>query len=634
MHRLETENFQRGFGNIIAVLKAGADAPMAERVFAKLCDVRRIIADAPDAPHESERAVERQLETTLRDLPAAIAVAGVSTCFTKPIDAVQVDVISRVFSNAARQESWPAGDLSFSMRESLRAYLKGVIPHVLEQDDISGQLKANVASVLSSIGQAEDLADLATLVRADIERLRKVRAAQARGEGRRRSVMGHAPWYIRAIVGLDPANSEPILLDLLKEPEYERDVSAELARQIVPPPIRDGFVEKKNYEQIWSARARGRQVPYDPRRDRYAVAVTGRVQELLRERSESSEKRPLEFRLRVLAEALAKIDSHGSADLVYEVMSIPDRWNNHPRVEAFEALLYGGVVLPTELTLTLIDPCLEDWRKYGVQQNDQYFLAQYLRLLPFIADPTKGIERVRQLIRELRVFPHQFQGFLGAIGHSRSQAAWDFLLEIGSDKARVEQLGDAWINAVAAMNTPEARRLLLSFVDPSLDGLPVEITFSRDHSLVSRLTELARSDGAVRRRLFELCEIELPPSKSDLLVKIVTSFNDFDAIAAGLYLVNDTANPAVPYEIRRQLEDAFVERRPQGDSQNVFTLEPRSSNRIRTRLLEMAEHDARRKTSAAQLLAQIEGWRLQYGRPPGEPRHPDSGSGTSWPPPL
>lgn len=53
----------------------------------------------------------------------------------------------------------------------------------------------------------------------------------------------------------------------------------------------------------------------------------------------------------------------------------------------------------------------------------------------------------------------------------------------------------------------------------------------------------------------------------------------------------------------KQLEDAFVERRPHGESQNTFTLEPRSSNAIRAKLLEMAAKDERRKNSAIKLLA-------------------------------
>jgi hypothetical protein len=45
----------------------------------------------------------------------------------------------------------------------------------------------------------------------------------------------------------------------------------------------------------------------------------------------------------------------------------------------------------------------------------------------------------------------------------------------------------------------------------------------------------------------------------------------------------------------------------------------------------MAMKDERRKNSALSLLAQIEEWRLEYGRPAGEPRHPAIESGEPWP---
>jgi hypothetical protein len=46
----------------------------------------------------------------------------------------------------------------------------------------------------------------------------------------------------------------------------------------------------------------------------------------------------------------------------------------------------------------------------------------------------------------------------------------------------------------------------------------------------------------------------------------------------------------------------------------------------------MATNDERRKKSALELLAQIEEWRLEYGRPAGEPLHPAIDSGEPWPP--
>jgi hypothetical protein len=311
---------------------------------------------------------------------------------------------------------------------------------------------------------------------------------------------------------------------------------------------------------------------------------------------------------------------------------LPDEWDNYPRVEAFETLLFNGEVLPTDTTQTLIDPFLDRWRKYGMQQQDQWLLNRYLCLLPFVDDPAKGIERMRQLISELRVYAHELRGVVDALGHCRCDEALPFLLELGSDKMRAEQLGDAWINSVAALDTPDARNLLLSFVDPKLTGLPADVTFSREDVLVGRLVDLARRDKDVEQRLFQLCETDLPSAKRDLLAKVVGQLGTLEAVSAGLSLIDDAAPTRVPYEIFRQLEDAFVERRSHGESQNTFTLEPRSSNAIRAKLLEIAKKDERRKKSALKLLAQIEEWRLEYGRPAGEPRHPAIETGEPWPP--
>ncbi|MDI1228047.1 MAG: hypothetical protein PSY14_10215 [bacterium] len=122
----------------------------------------------------------------------------------------------------------------------------------------------------------------------------------------------------------------------------------------------------------------------------------------------------------------------------------------------------------------------------------------------------------------------------------------------------------------------------------------------------------------------EIGEPEFPHAESALR----TLERDFPA--AGIIVATRTHHIVPP--LWKQLEDAFVERRPHGESSNTFTLEPRSSNAIRARLLEMATKDDRRKQSALKLLGQIEEWRLKYGRPAGEPRHPAFDSGEPWPP--
>ena len=70
---------------------------------------------------------------------------------------------------------------------------------------------------------------------------------------------------------------------------------------------------------------------------------------------------------------------------------------------------------------------------------------------------------------------------------------------------------------------------------------------------------------------------------------------------AGLKLIDDGVNPSVPPDTFTQLEAAFVERRPYGQSENTYTLAARASNSVRTALFEMANGDDRRKKSAFSL---------------------------------
>ena len=105
-----------------------------------------------------------------------------------------------------------------------------------------------------------------------------------------------------------------------------------------------------------------------------------------------------------------------------------------------------------------------------------------------------------------------------------------------------------------------------------------------------------------------------------------------EAISAGLNLIDDHSNPPVPYEVWQQVEAAFVERQPYEKGQNIYTLVARSSNAIRAKLFELATKDECRKKSVFSLLGQIEEWRLEYGRPTGEPRHPALALGNPWPP--
>jgi hypothetical protein len=266
-----------------------------------------------------------------------------------------------------------------------------------------------------------------------------------------------------------------------------------------------------------------------------------------------------------------------------------------------------------------------------MQDSDRYLLCRIVALLPFVDDPAAGIAKMRDVLGKRRLRGYELRELVTALGESRSDAAVDLLYEIASDAQTLEQCEDNVINAFAALDTLRARELLLGFVDPDVSGIALTRRPHREDVLVARLTELAQHQPTVATRLKELCELDLPELNRHILSKVMDSLGTPEALVANLNLIDDAKPSPVPQGIWDELKSAFVERRPYGQDAYVFTEHARASNELRVRLFRMATEDKKRRKSAFTLLGQIEEWRLEYGRPTGEPRHPDLASGQPWP---
>ena len=122
-------------------------------------------------------------------------------------DPLDIKVAADLLSRVARSDVEPLRIADDDLKARLRAYLKGSVDLVLRQDDFNGEEKANLASSIAQVGKPEDMADLVTLIRADIERMRRGRAARAAGDhgplGNGGS-MSYAGWHIAAVMHLDP----------------------------------------------------------------------------------------------------------------------------------------------------------------------------------------------------------------------------------------------------------------------------------------------------------------------------------------------------------------------------------------------------------------------------------------------
>ena len=630
LHRLETEDLKNSrFEGMIAVIAARAAAKLVARVFVKLRKLQHRVDAEPGQRHEFEWQVMRQLEAVFRRLPDDDVAAGVLSSVTSgnPLD---IKVAADLLSKVARSDLEPLRVTDDNLKERLRAYLKNSVNLVLRQDDFNGEEKANLASSIAQVGKPEDMEDLVTLIHADIERMRRGRAARAAGD---RGALGnggnmsYAGWHIAAVIRLDPPGAVPVLITLLPEPEYSSDVAAAMARDFVPEPKRY-FDRGFRYDLMWDAReGRTPTLGDEQRRTRFAAALNAEIKHL---REKNQDGNPA-VDLKELAKALAAIDGCGSSTVVLEVIAILGKWDQYTCLEAAERLLMAGVVLPTDTTFALVDSITERMARW-IQDSDGYLLRRALALCPFVDDPAAGIARMRDVLGKRRLGGYELRELVTALGESRSDAAIDLLYELASDAQMFKQYDDNLINASAALDTPRARELLLGFVNPNIHTIALTRHRYSEDVLVARLTELAQRSTEVAALLLELCERDLPEDNRHVLSKVIARLGTTEALVATLNLIDDAKPSPVPRGVWDHLESAFVEQQPYGQNSNVFTAHARASNFLRARLFRMAFEDRKRRKSAFKLLGQIEVWRLEYGRPMDEPRHPDLESGQSWPP--
>ena len=243
---------------------------------------------------------------------------------------------------------------------------------------------------------------------------------------------------------------------------------------------------------------------------------------------------------------------------------------------------------------------------------------------------------MRELLSEFTVPLYAQRDLLMAIGQCPDEAGLTFLVDLARDNVGVFQnIGREWLDAVAACPLPRAKVVLLRFIDPEVDvslGDPVLPDYTID-LLAGRIADLARTDEALRARILELTG---KPIASDqlrvILAKVIASLDRPQALVEGLSLIDDSAPQPLPYELWRAIEDFFLEKRPYKTSSQSYTLVPRAAADVKKRLFEILKTDPKRSRTASNLLAQIEEWRLQYGRPASEPRHPMFESGEVWPP--
>jgi len=645
VRRVCAEDLRRSGGaGAIAVLEATADPAVAKAVLMALRDHHRALL--ADPRNEENQAIDAQLRRLLRAIPPSVVIDGLSDILAQQPQDDELTIVTGLFSGMGAQDDDLKASVPDHLRQKLRAYLKSAVSGVLAQDDFRGEVKGHLSSALAEVGEIDDMADLTAMIRADINRVREGRAARARGERSAKadgSPMSWSGWHVQALVRLDHRQGEAILLDLLNEPEYELDAAWGL--QVIATNAKPGHhaimaarhgQPTRDYKKVRSSPSESFARFDNDLRMKYAAAIRQRILNLLEESKTGDHKATAyHHQLKELAKALAALDPQDSADLILDIAELPARFDGWQRLALLEVLVFAGVVLPADRLLAILDPVLDQLRAHGIYNDNANLLTHVLCLLPFVDSPARGIARIRDLLSEFRLPLHGQRDLLMALGQCPDEAGLALLRDIArQDDTAFQHIAREWLESIAACPLPGARAILLGFVDPKLtEGVgdrPLP-DYALDF-LAGRLSDLARADCSVAERIIQLSTQHASGQRRLILAKVIASIGSPQALLAGLNLIDDASPQPIPYELWKAFEDVFLEKRPYKGNPQSYTLVPRAASDIKKRLFEMAKHDPRRARSAYGLLGQIEEWRLEYGRPASEPRHPLYESGESWPP--
>lgn len=623
---------------IVSILVATADIGLSRDVFSRLCSLQIETPPSPGKASEVHWAIIRQLQDLFRAIPPNVAVSGLLGCLSSELNPVEHQVTIELLGRIGDAGSDMKSQLTDDLRQGLRTYLKKGVSSVLSHDDFNGSLKSELATALARVSDPEDIADLDKLIQADIDRKR--RGLEARRKGDQGAMangasMSYSNWHVRAVECLDSKGAEDVLLKVLCEPEYEDEAAKTLVRlaRIGNSSVQNVF-KRRNYQDLWKARSGQQEIYFcEERRRRYVDAIKQRIVAIREQQSQSDKPDSFIGRLKTLACIIAILDGRDSVDLVMEIMALPGRWDGYARAEALEALLFNGVMIQAEAVLGVVNPIINQIIQPGefYDQQNQFLLQRYFCLMPFIDPPSAGIARIKEIIASVQIPIYDLREMIVALGNSRCDEALDLLLELPAKYGKgFDQIKSEWITAIAALDTVRAKQILLGFIDPNIESFkgPQNFEYHDRERIAGYIADLTREDKKIKERLYELCKVE--SSKRSLLADIISRIGTSEALIAGLSLIHDELKPLIPQELSRGLENAFLGKQPYGGGY-AYTIEPIIANDIRCHLFEMALKDKHRERSSWILLGQIETWRLEYGRPDNEPRHPSFDSGKPWP---
>src|SRR3569833_308146 len=432
---------------------------------------------------------------------------------------------------------------------------------------------------------------------------------------------------------MDASLAEKFLFELLPNDHYNQNVCMELIRLAKREDQSSPYDRNEFFHQIQRARSDEGDRYDRARAARYVAALKEAIEVRTAQRANSKSPQAYNYRIRCLLDALATLDSVQSYHSVVKILvqlestTVLASGETAHTLGILHNLMLGGALVRHEDLQTLIYPIIDALLPNVVNYYDTVAsrnLQSCLVLLCFADNTRLGIAKVRELLLSVDLLGREV---IMALGYCNSLAAVELLTELKNGRSSQSISWADWLEAMASLDFDEARYELLSFLDSD-----VHLGQMDDIVLEQTLISVASANRQFAESVYSRCQPGLSRRCRYLLAAVLSGIRTIEAMSAALKLVEDAAEPPIPDDVFELLRSLSVSEQPVTDQgRQQYNIVPIELNGLRQQLLRMAREKTICDNSAEKLLACLDQWRLEYGKPPAEYWHPDRVSNIPWP---
>jgi hypothetical protein len=189
---------------------------------------------------------------------------------------------------------------------------------------------------------------------------------------------------------------------------------------------RGWFMRNKDFSFVWKARMGESEVDFvEPLRTEVASLIRNRIETIQAERASAEYPEDFDHRLRTLANVLAELDGKGSAELILNILNMPETgkylYSGWSRIHGLEALLMQGVVLPAAKTWEILEPVVHHAKEHRWNNQELGLLTNAVCIGLFTDNPRDGIARTRHYLDEKLIYVEGLRTLTKALGKQSFQ---------------------------------------------------------------------------------------------------------------------------------------------------------------------------------------------------------------------